>query len=582
MDNILINVIEVPDQITVDTTEIVDNISINVSEAGSVNWGNILGILSNQVDLQNALDAKENLLGYIPANELINITGLGLLAGQGGDLTANRTFSLNNIDINHDQLSNYSANDHINHSLITITGAGLLAGQGGDLTGSRTFTLNNIDIDHNQLTNSVGLANQHSDIDNFITTVPTTYLKLDCSNDPLTGTLNSQSIIPSSSNAYDLGDLSDFFQTLYLSNNGGNVLLCEGVQPGGGPTSYTFNCGGGSIGSEQNQGGVFTFEMNSIFNSSGTSVNQMIFDIGQVDFLSSVTNDIIFQANNGIATIGLVAAFGGWSNPEYGFQLRNISGADANGKTIIFDNQTIVSDVNRSIDLRINNIDVLTIENETGAGLGDYTVDFPLGEITSPGLLSITAPTGLQVNGYGAITSSTVFGLVDIFTVKATSSNVPVIFGMRPDGTNTLSLINCTNSSNATNYGVLEGSISGNIAKLATWRLGTGTGPTELRIGEMVSSFLAVGTCDSLTTIDLYFANAVEYNFTPSAFTLSDGNNIIVGTGTGTQIGTATSQKIGFFGVTPVTQRLKSNYNNWAALSDIVNALVDLGLFDQV
>lgn len=38
---------------------------------------------------------------------------------------------------------------------------------------------------------------------------------------------------------------------------------------------------------------------------------------------------------------------------------------------------------------------------------------------------------------------------------------------------------------------------------------------------------------------------------------------------------------IGFFGTAPVSQRLKANYNNWAALSDIVNALVDLGLFDQ-
>lgn len=39
---------------------------------------------------------------------------------------------------------------------------------------------------------------------------------------------------------------------------------------------------------------------------------------------------------------------------------------------------------------------------------------------------------------------------------------------------------------------------------------------------------------------------------------------------------------VGFFGKTPVGQRLKANYNNWASLSDVVQALVDIGLFDQV
>jgi hypothetical protein len=38
--------------------------------------------------------------------------------------------------------------------------------------------------------------------------------------------------------------------------------------------------------------------------------------------------------------------------------------------------------------------------------------------------------------------------------------------------------------------------------------------------------------------------------------------------------------KIGFFGATPVVQRAKADYNNWAAFTDVVDALVDLGLFD--
>ena len=63
--------------------------------------------------------------------------------------------------------------------------------------------------------------------------------------------------------------------------------------------------------------------------------------------------------------------------------------------------------------------------------------------------------------------------------------------------------------------------------------------------------------------------------------TVGDGVNIPLGTTTGTQIGTAASQKLGFYGATPVVQRAKASYNNWAAFTDVVDALVALGLFDQ-
>jgi hypothetical protein len=49
------------------------------------------------------------------ADKTTTITGLGLFANQGGDLSANRTFSLNNSDINHDALNNYSANHHVSN-----------------------------------------------------------------------------------------------------------------------------------------------------------------------------------------------------------------------------------------------------------------------------------------------------------------------------------------------------------------------------------------------------------------------------------------------------------------------------------
>lgn len=62
--------------------------------------------------------------------------------------------------------------------------------------------------------------------------------------------------------------------------------------------------------------------------------------------------------------------------------------------------------------------------------------------------------------------------------------------------------------------------------------------------------------------------------------TIADAKNIVVNATTGTKIGTAASQKLGFYNATPVVQRTKAAHNNWAAYTDVVNALVELGLFD--
>tara|TARA_R110001592_G_scaffold6330_6_gene34147 strand:+ start:11 stop:3613 length:3603 start_codon:yes stop_codon:yes gene_type:complete len=73
----------------------------------------------------------------ITALKAITLTaGTGLTGG--GDLTANRTFTTNDSQIVHDNLSGFVANEHIDHSGVTLTaGAGLTGG--GDITTSRTF-----------------------------------------------------------------------------------------------------------------------------------------------------------------------------------------------------------------------------------------------------------------------------------------------------------------------------------------------------------------------------------------------------------------------------------------------------------
>jgi len=71
--------------------------------------------------------------------------------------------------------------------------------------------------------------------------------------------------------------------------------------------------------------------------------------------------------------------------------------------------------------------------------------------------------------------------------------------------------------------------------------------------------------------VDFQVGGTSKFNISDTGTeTHADGANIIFGTSTGTQIGTSTSQKIGFFGVTPVVQQSQT--------TDLQVALQNLGL----
>lgn len=62
---------------------------------------------------------------------------------------------------------------------------------------------------------------------------------------------------------------------------------------------------------------------------------------------------------------------------------------------------------------------------------------------------------------------------------------------------------------------------------------------------------LAVNTSNQLTYLD---RNRMWVPVAAGDYTLADGENIELGTVTGTQIGTTTTQKLGFFGATPIVK----------------------------
>jgi hypothetical protein len=59
------------------------------------------------------------------------------------------------------------------------------------------------------------------------------------------------------------------------------------------------------------------------------------------------------------------------------------------------------------------------------------------------------------------------------------------------------------------------------------------------------------------------------------SITVSDGGNVVLGTTTGTKIGTATTQKIGFYNATPVVQPTAvANATDAATVITQLNALL--------
>lgn len=78
-----------------------------------------------------------------------------------------------------------------------------------------------------------------------------------------------------------------------------------------------------------------------------------------------------------------------------------------------------------------------------------------------------------------------------------------------------------------------------------------------------IPNFANVNDTFAFTTLAQTFSNK-----TLSGVTMADATNIILNTGTGTKIGTATNQKLGFFNSTPIVQ----------PTGDVVTALQNLGL----
>jgi len=87
-----VSVTDASDNVTLNITPSIVEVNINRGGggSGSSTWGSITGTLSAQTDLQSALDAKQNVLGYTPVPNTRTIT----INGVTYDLSANRSWTV--------------------------------------------------------------------------------------------------------------------------------------------------------------------------------------------------------------------------------------------------------------------------------------------------------------------------------------------------------------------------------------------------------------------------------------------------------------------------------------------------------
>ena len=140
--------------------------------------GSFIGDGSGLINITAGGIDHDSLSGFV-ANEHIDHSGVTITAGDGltggGTIAATRTLDVvggtgitanadnittNDSEIVHDNLSGFVANEHIDHSSVSITAGTGLSG-GGNITSTRTLTTDDSAIVHDDLSGFV--ANEHID-----------------------------------------------------------------------------------------------------------------------------------------------------------------------------------------------------------------------------------------------------------------------------------------------------------------------------------------------------------------------------------------------------------------------------------
>lgn len=312
------------------------------------------------------------LSGY-DANEHIDHSGVTLSAGNGlsggGDITSSRSFavlantgvSANSTgvfavpgEIDHDSLSNFIANEHINHSSVSVTAGNGLTG-GGDITASRTLAVN---ANNGLISNSSGV-----------------FVKAN------TGIVANSSGLFAGSGGIEHDDLSGFVANEHIDHSSVSVSAGNGLSGGGDLTATRTLSVKANTGITSNSSGVFTNDSEIVHDSlSGFVANE------HIDH-----STVSISPGNGLSGGGTIAA-------TRTLSVKANTGLSANSSGLFVAPGSVDHD-SLSNFVANEHIDHSSVSMSAGNGLTGG------GDITSSRSFAVKANTGITANSSGVFTN---------------------------------------------------------------------------------------------------------------------------------------------------------------------------------
>lgn len=337
----------------------------------------------------------------------------------------------------------------------------------------------------------------------------------------------------------------------------------------------------------------------TVTNAKGILINDSNKGSGGMAVTNQFGQDIAAQTQGSTLNVGLrIAAPNGATN-NYALQLSDTGATAAGGLTFGTDTQVYRSGTN-ALNFGVAQLNSLGNLEIDGSAVRDITV----GQSASTGnnliVQSGNSATGGTDTGGGALllkanagTGNNTAGFIAFYTPVAGGSGTTtqtVSERMRLSATSNVRLSLGTTSSqdgiglvgtNAQNMGMFRHTTSNTAGNNLTIQSGGATsGATNKVAGNLVLK-TGISTGSGTANIQLQVTQSTAGSTSDNAFTtvgtfaianltVADPYDIVLGTTTGTKIGTATSQKLGFFNATPVVQE--------AAATDLGVVLSDLGL----
>lgn len=351
------------------------------------------------------------------------------------------------------------------------------------------------------------------DLSGYLTTTAAaaTYLKLDTSNDPLTGSLAWSTATQGTSNS---------------------IINLPTAAGAGALQTYRLLMGGGGSSLLTVEGTDTIFQYNN-FSSFGLGINRFKIDFGNTNALSTANEFVLTTKNFGLTvtdTLTISSQAAGWTiGSSSGLSFSNSSGSIqfSSAASVIF-----TGNANATINFGNLGTNVLNMEFKTallGSGANLILVD---GDKFTD---TLSNNVGSFMLGVGGITPGNE-GWAQIRTTYRAAANT---------STAALHIAPAINNPSGST-----------VTYLASLNL---EAPTLSNSGTAITNgvTLRVAAAPSTgTNLYAFWVDAGTSRFDGNLdFSTADATNIVLGTGTGTKIGTATSQKLGFFNATPIVQQ---------------------------